>query len=190
MPTLVKTALAHVQFETIHPFLDGNGRVGRLLVTLLLCAEGALSEPILYLSLYFKVRRQEYYDHLQRVRTHGDWEGWLRFFLNGVVETSEEALTTTRRILALFDTNRRRLEGLGRAAASAFRVHEYLQQKPITGIREMAKDLGLTYPTAASALDRMKKLHIVAELTGYKRNRVFAYAPYVELLSEGTEPIE
>jgi Fic family protein len=188
-PTLVKAALAHVQFETIHPFLDGNGRVGRLLITLLLCAEGALSAPILYLSLYFKVHRQDYYDHLQRVRTHGDWEGWLRFFLSGVVETAEEGLKTTRRILALFEKDRRQLEGFGRAAASAFRAHEYLQRKPVTGIREMAKDLGLTYPTVASTLDRMKKLRLVKELTGYKRNRVFAYAPYVELLSEGTEPI-
>jgi Fic family protein len=188
-PTLLKAALAHVQFETIHPFLDGNGRLGRLLITVLLCAEGALSEPILYLSLHFKSRRQEYYDHLQRVRTHGDWEGWVRFFLAGVTSTSEEAVSTTRRILALFEKDRRSLETLGRAAASSFRVHEYLQKKPITGIREMEKDLGLTYPTVAGAIDRMKKLRIVRELTGFKRNRVFAYAPYVELLSEGTEPI-
>jgi Fic family protein len=188
-PTLLKAALAHVQFETIHPFLDGNGRLGRLLITFLLCAEGALSEPILYLSLHFKSQRQEYYDHLQRVRTHGDWEGWVRFFLEGVISTSGEAVSTTRRILALFEKNRRSLETLGRAAASAFRVHEYLQKKPITGIREMEKDLGLTYPTVAGALDRMKKFRIVKELTGFKRNRVFAYAPYVELLSEGTEPI-
>jgi Fic family protein len=188
-PTLLKAALAHVQFETIHPFLDGNGRLGRLLITFLLCAEGALSEPILYLSVHFKSHRQEYYDHLQRVRTHGDWEGWLRFFLEGVISTSEEAVTTTRRILALFENDRRQIEKLGRAAASAFRVHEYLQHKPITGIREMAKDLGLTYPTVAGALDRMKQQRIVKELTGFKRNRVFAYAPYVELLSEGTEPI-
>ncbi len=188
-PTLLKAALAHVQFETIHPFLDGNGRLGRLLITFLLCAEGALSEPILYLSLHFKSHRQEYYDHLQRVRTHGDWEGWIRFFLEGVISMSQEAVSTTRRILALFEKNRRSLETLGRAAASAFRVHEYLQKKPITGIREMEKDLGLSYPTVAGALDRMKKLRIVKELTGFKRNRVFAYAPYVELLSEGTEPI-
>ncbi len=188
-PTLIKAGLAHVQFETIHPFLDGNGRVGRLLITFLLAAEGALSEPLLYLSLYFKTHRQEYYDHLQRVRTHGDWEGWLRFFLQGVVETAGEALATTRRILALFDKDRRRLEGLGRAAASAFRVMELLQKKPITGVQEMAKELELTYPTVASALVRMKKLRIVKELTGYKRNRVFAYAPYVEILSEGTEPL-
>jgi len=188
-PTLLKVALAHVQFETIHPFLDGNGRLGRLLITFLLCAEGALSEPILYLSLHFKGHRQEYYDHLQRVRTHGDWEGWVRFFLDGVISTSEEAVSTTRRILALFEEDRRSLEALGRAAPSAFRVHQHLQRKPITGIREMEKDLGLTYPAVAGALDRMKKLRIVKELTGFKRNRVFAYSPYVSLLSEGTEPI-
>jgi Fic family protein len=188
-PTLVKAALAHVQFETIHPFLDGNGRLGRLLITLLLCAEGALAEPILYLSLHFKTQRQEYYELLQRVRTHGDWEAWLRFFLDGVVVTADEALSTTRRILALFEKDRRQLEGLGRAAASAFRVHEYLQRRPITGVRDMAKELALTHPTVAGALERMKALRMVKELTGYKRNRVFAYAPYVALLSEGTEPI-
>lgn len=188
-PALVKAALAHVQFETIHPFLDGNGRLGRLLVTLLLCAEGALSAPILYLSLHFKTRRQEYYDHLQRVRTHGDWEGWLRFFLDGVVGTSEEAISTTRRILALFEKNRHDLETLGRASASAFRVHAFMQRRPIAGIREIEKGLGLTYPTVAAALDKMKARRIVKELTGFKRNRVFAYAPYIELLSEGTEPL-
>jgi Fic family protein len=188
-PTLLKAALAHVQFETIHPFLDGNGRLGRLLITFLLCAEGALSEPILYLSLHFKARRQEYYEHLQRVRTKGDWEGWVRFFMEGVISTAEEAITMTRRTLALFEKSRLRMETLGRGAASAFRVHEYLQRKPIAGIRAMEKDLGLTYPTVAGALARMKKLGIVKELTGFKRNRVFAYAPYVELLSEGTEPI-
>jgi Fic family protein len=188
-PTLIKAALAHVQFETIHPFLDGNGRVGRLLITLLLCAEGALAEPSLYLSLHFKNHRQEYYEHLQRVRTQGDWEGWVRFFVEGVINTSEEATSTTRRLLALFEKDRRALESLGRSAASAFRAHEYLQKKPITGIREMEKALGLTYPTVAGALDSMKSLRIVKELTGFKRNRVFAYAPYVELLSEGTEPI-
>ncbi len=189
MPTLVKAALAHVQFETVHPFLDGNGRLGRLLITFILCAEGALSEPILYLSLYFKNHRQEYYDHLQGVRTHGNWEGWLRFFLQGVISTSEEAVTTTRRILALFENDRRQIEKLGRAVATTFRVHDHLQNKPITGIRDLQKELGLTYPTVASALVRMKKLRIVKELTGFKRNRVFAYASYIELLSEGTEPL-
>jgi Fic family protein len=188
-PTLLKAALAHVQLETIHPFLDGNGRLGRLLITFLLCAEGALSEPILYLSLHFKTHRQQYYEHLQRVRSHGDWEGWVRFFMEGVISTSGEAIATTRRVLALFDEDRRKLEKLGRAAASAFRVHEFLQKKPIAGIRELEKALDLTYPTVAGALDRMKKVGIVKELTGFKRNRVYAYGPYVALLSEGTDPI-
>jgi Fic family protein len=188
-PALVKAALAHVQFETIHPFLDGNGRLGRLLITFLLCAQGALSEPILYLSLHFKSHRQEYYGHLQRVRTHGDWEGWLRFFLEGAITTAEEAVATTRRILVLFERDRRQIERLGRAAATAFRVHEYLQRRPIAGVRAIERDLDLTYPTVAGALDRMKGLRIVKELTGFKRNRVFAYGPYVDLLSEGTEPI-
>ena len=188
-PTLLKAALAHVQFETIHPFLDGNGRLGRLLVTLLLAAEGALRAPTLYLSLYFKTHRTEYYDHLQRVRTEGDWEGWVRFFLTGVVASATEALDTARRMLTLFESDRRRLEGLGRASPSAFRIHEHLQKKPITGIRELAKTLEMSYPTAASALERMITLGLVRELTGYSRNRVFAYSPYVDLLSEGAEPL-
>lgn len=188
-PTLLKAALAHVQFETIHPFLDGNGRLGRLLITLLLCAEGALKEPILYLSLHFKHHRQEYYDHLQRVRTVGDWEAWIGFFMRGVINTAEEAIALTRRILALFDRDRRSLEALGRGAASSLRVHEYLQKRPIAGIRKLEKDLGLTYPTIAGALERMVEVGIVKELTGFKRNRAFVYAPYVELLSEGTEPL-
>ncbi len=188
-PTLVKAGLAHAQFETIHPFRDGNGRVGRLLITLLLCAEGALTAPILYLSLHFKIRRLEYYERLQRVRTHGDWEGWMRFFLEGVADTAEEALATTRRILALFEADRRKIEGMGRAVASALRVHEALQRKPIATLRELATTLGLSYPTIASAIERMRALGIVDELTGHARNRVFAYAPYVELLSEGSEPL-
>ena len=189
VPTLVKAGLAHAQFETIHPFLDGNGRSGRLLITLILVADRALSSPILYLSLWFKLHRREYYDRLQRVRSHGDWEGWLRFFLRGVVEMADETVDTTRRVLALFDKHRREIETLGRAAASAFRVHELLQRRPITGVREMASSLGLTYPTVSAAVERMRDRGIVRELTGHKRNRVFAYAPYVDLLSEGTEPL-
>ena len=187
-PTLVKAALAHVQFETIHPFLDGNGRLGRLLIALLLVAEGALREPTLYLSLYFKTHRPDYYDHLQRVRTEGDWESWVGFFARGVVETADEALHTAKRILTLFDADRRRLAELGRAAPSAFRVHERLQLKPITTVRDLAAALELTYPTVAAALDRMVALGIVRELTGHARNRVFAYSPYIDLLSEGTAP--
>jgi Fic family protein len=188
-PTLLKAALMHIQFETIHPFLDGNGRLGRLLITLLLCAEGALTEPILYLSLHFKSNRQEYYDHLQRVRAQGDWEGWVRFFLSGVIAVSHEATSTARRALILFEKHRQELAKFGRATGSALRVHEYLKKKPIAGIREMEKGLQLSYPTVAGALDRMKRHRIVKELTGFKRNRVFIYAPYVALLSEGTKPI-
>ncbi|MDB4952354.1 MAG: hypothetical protein JWM27_5003 [Gemmatimonadetes bacterium] len=122
-PTLIKAALAHVQFETIHPFLDGNGRLGRFLITFLLCAEEALSQPLLYLSLYFKANRQTYYDLLQRVRTEGVWEEWLAFFLEGVIATSSQATDTARRILALFETDRLRIEALGRVAHVALRVH-------------------------------------------------------------------
>src|SRR5579863_1803609 len=124
LPILVKAALAHVQFETIHPFLDGNGRLGRLLITFLLCVAGAISEPILYLSLYFKSNRQKYYELLDRVRTHGDWENWLEFFLTGVKETAQQAADTSREILTLIEKDRRKIEELGRPAASVLRVHQ------------------------------------------------------------------
>jgi Fic family protein len=187
-PTLIKAALAHVQFETIHPFLDGNGRLGRLLVTLLLCAERALAEPILFLSLAFKSRRATYYDLLQRVRTHGDWESWVVFFLESVIETADEALGTTKRILAMFQEHREQLSTLGRGAASALRIHAHLQRHPVTGVRDAAAALDLTFPTVGKALDAMKRLRIVDEVTGHRRNRIFTYAPYIALLSEGAEP--
>jgi Fic family protein len=189
-PALIKAGLAHVQFEAIHPFLDGNGRLGRLLITMILCAEGVLAQPILYASLYFKVQRLEYYERLQRVRTHGDWEGWLRFFLEGLATSADDAVSTARRCLALFESDRQKLSALGRAAASGLRVHECLQRKPIARIGDLARQLGLTYPTVASALARMQRLGIVDELTGFARNRVFTYAPYIELLNEGTEPLQ
>lgn len=188
-PILLKAALAHVQFETIHPFRDGNGRLGRLLITLLLSAGGALTEPILFLSLHFKSHRRDYYDCLQAVRTEGDWEGWLRFFLEGVVETSDEAVDSTRRILSLFEKDRRRLEGLGRGASTAFRVHEYLQRKPISSAREIEAALTVSFPTISKALAGMETLGLVREVTGFKRNRVFAYAPFIALLSDGTDPL-
>lgn len=189
-PALLKAGLAHAQFETIHPFMDGNGRLGRLLITLLLCEENALSAPILYLSLYLKGNRLEYYERLQRVRTHGDWEGWVRFFLKGVKEVADHALDTTRRILRLFESDRMKLQGLGQAASSALRVHERLQHKPIMRITELASSLGLSYPAVSNAMERMVALGIVRELTGYTRNRVFAYAPYIAILGEGAEPLE
>ena len=189
-PLLIKAALAHVQFETIHPFLDGNGRMGRLLITLLLCGEGALSEPLLYLSLYFKLHREAYYDWLQRVRETGDWEGWLGFFLNGVEETSEGATETARRILALFETDRSRIAQIGKAAATGLRLHEYMQKKPIFSVAQAMQGLDMTAPTIAAALNRLEKLGLVAETTGRKCDRVFSYAPYLAILSEGAEPIK
>ncbi len=188
-PLLTKAALAHAQFESIHPFLDGNGRLGRLLITLLLCAEEALSEPVLYLSLHFKTNRAEYYERLQRVRTHGDWEEWLRFFLDGVLQISEQAVDTVRRLLAMFDAHRSRLSSLGRAAGSALRVHEVMQKHPVQSIKTAAKHTGVSEPTASSAIDRMIDLGMLRELTGKQRDRLFIYDPYVAVLSEGAEPL-
>jgi Fic family protein len=187
-PTLIKAALVHVQFETIHPFLDGNGRLGRLLITFLLCAEGALSEPLLYLSLYFKTYRQQYYDLLQQVRLTGDWEAWLSFFLEGVTATAEQASTTAGRILNLFERDRQQIEIIGRAAGSALRVHQLMRKKPISSINRLAKDLGITRPTVAASLAHLKSLGIVSELTGRQRDRTYVYSEYVSILNEGTEP--
>ena len=190
VPSLIKAALVHAQFETIHPFLDGNGRVGRLLVTFLLCAEDVLSAPILYLSLYFKTYREEYYGHLQRVRTDGAWEEWLRFFLEGVQATSKQAVDTARDVLALFDRDRRRIEAeAGRAAGSALRVHEVLQRRPLVSIGDAADRVELSWPTVASAFERMEGLGVVREVTGKDRGRVYLYADYMDVLDRGTEPL-
>lgn len=188
-PVLVKAALAHAQFETIHPFHDGNGRVGRLLVTLLFCAEDVLREPLLYLSLYLKRRRAEYYDLLQRTRTEGDWEAWLGFFVQGVRETAEGAVATAKRLVGLFDTDRARIQGVGRAAGSALRVHEALKSRPLAGIGALAKITKLSEPTVASALASLGDIRIVREITGRRRAKIFSYDAYMKLLSEGTEPL-
>jgi Fic family protein len=189
LPLLVRAGLAHVQFETIHPFLDGNGRLGRLLITFLLCAGGALQEPILYLSLYFKAHRQAYYDHLMDVRTKGDWEGWLEFFLEGVRETSAQAVSSARRIISLMDSDRKKIEGLGRPAASVLRVHQHAQTHPILSIASTAQKVGISFPTASAAIDHLEKLGILREVTGRQRNRHFVYGAYLAILNEGTEPI-
>lgn len=188
-PLLIKAALAHVQFETIHPFLDGNGRMGRLLITLLLCDAGALSEPLLYLSLYFKTHRDAYYDWLQRVRETGDWEGWLEFFLSGVEETAEGAVSTAKRILGLFETDRARIAQGGKTIATDLRLHEYMQRKPIFTIAQVMHALAMTAPTIAAALARLEHLGLVAETTGKKRDRIYSYAPYLAILSEGAAPL-
>lgn len=189
MPLLIKAALAHVQFETIHPFLDGNGRLGRLLITFILCAEGALAQPMLYLSLYFKTHRQEYYDLLQRVRTEGDWESWLSFFVTGVKETAESAVQTANALVKLFDADRRRIQVIGRITSSALRVHHALQHSPVISVSKAAHMTGLTVPTITSSLLALEKAGIARELTGQQRGRLFGYEEFIKILSQGTEPL-
>jgi Fic family protein len=189
MPLLVKVGLAHVQFETIHPFLDGNGRLGRLLITFLLCAHGAIREPILYLSLYLKTHRAVYYELLDRVRARGEWEVWLDFFLTGVRETADQAAEAARRIVALFDEDARKIETLGRPAASVLRVFQHLQLNPIVSIPATAKKIAVSAPTVAKSLQHLRQLGILREITGRERRRLFVYEPYLAILSEGTEPL-
>jgi Fic family protein len=188
-PTLIKAALAHVQFETIHPFLDGNGRLGRLLITLLLCAENALREPLLYLSLYFKTHRAKYYDLLQRVRTEGGWESWICFFLTGIKETGDQAAMTATRVLQLFDADRKRIQAIGKPAGSALRVHHHLERKPLTTVQAAARALHLAEPTVRSSFAHLSKLGIAKEVSGRQRGQVFGYQAYIHILSEGTEPL-
>ena len=188
-PVLLRAGLAHVQFETIHPFLDGNGRVGRLLITLLLCHAGVLREPLLYLSLYFKQHRSAYYDLLDEVRRTGDWEAWLAFFLKGVRETAEGAIATSTRLTDLFKTNAARIEELGRRAGSALRVHQALTSHPVRSLSQVCDHSGLTPPTASSAMKSLVALGIAREITGRRRGRLFAYDGYLSILNEGTEPV-
>jgi Fic family protein len=188
-PSLIRAALAHVQFESIHPFLDGNGRLGRLLITLMLCAEGVLKQPMLYLSLFFKTRREEYYDLLQAVRDRGAWEAWIEFFLNGVVETANESVETARQLLALFDEDRALIRTLGRSAASPLNVHDLLQREPIIGIVPASRALKVTHPTVIKAIRNLQKLGIVKEVTGKRRGRLFAYSRYMDILNRGTEAL-
>jgi Fic family protein len=190
LPVVVRAGMAHVQFETIHPFLDGNGRVGRLLVTFLLCHARVLREPILYLSLYFKQRREEYYRLLEEVRHTGDWEQWLAFFLEGVQQTADGAISTARRLVDLFQKDRNRIEQKGgRVVGSALRVHEVLKERPLVGLQEVSRRSRLAFPTCTSVMRRLTDLGIARELTGKKRNRIFGYDRYLNILGEGTEPL-
>lgn len=189
LPVIVRAGLAHVQFETIHPFLDGNGRVGRLLITLLLCQADVLREPLLYLSLFLKQHRSEYYRLLDEVRRQGDWEEWLAFFLEGVGQTAELAVSTAQRLAEMFQVDRGRIETRGRRAGSALRVHEVLKARPILSLPEVCRRSGLSFPAASSAMDLLTDLGIASELTGKRRNRLWAYHRYLAILSEGTEPI-
>ena len=186
-PVLLKAALAHVQFETIHPFLDGNGRLGRLLITLLLCGQKVLRKPMLYLSLYFKTHRQYYYELLNNVRLTGDWEAWLDFFAEAVIVTATQAMETAQQLLDLSNQDRDKISGLGRAAASALRVHRALMEHPIATSGALVEKTGITPATVNKALGHLEQLGIVRELTAQKRNRLFSYAGYVEIMSRGTE---
>ncbi len=186
-PTLLKAALAHVQFETIHPFLDGNGRLGRLLITLLLCDQKILREPMLYLSLYFKTHRQYYYELLNGIRLSGNWEAWLDFFAEAVIVTATQAVDTAKQLVDLSNEDRESISGLGRAAASALRVHRTLMERPITDSNWLVKKTGITPPTVNKCLGHLERLGIIRELTSRKRNRVFSYSGYLEIMNQGTE---
>jgi Fic family protein len=188
LPPLVKIGLAHVQFETIHPFLDGNGRLGRLLITLLLCSHGVLKEPLLYLSLFFKMNRSTYYDLLMRVRQLGDWEAWLEFFLTGVRNTSDQAVDAAQRVLNLFRDDQEVIGKANLQTATLTRVLQHFQSRPILSIGETSKHLGLAFPTVSRSMEQLQRLNIVSELTGKARNRLFAYTRYLAILNEGTEP--
>lgn len=189
MPPLVKAALAHVQFETIHPFSDGNGRLGRLLIALVLCNEGVLREPSLYLSLYFKRRRADYYEHLNRVRTHGDWEGWLGFFLDGVAETAQQAVDTAQRLLALLARDRARIAGLGKRAGNVGLVFDQFARRVASNVPHLVPRVPLSPPTLRSAIATLQEMEILNEVTGQRRHRVYAYQAYLDILSEGAQPL-
>ena len=189
LPTLIRAALAHVQFETIHPFLDGNGRLGRLLIALLLHHGRLLSEPLLYLSLYLKEHRAVYYDLLDRVRQKGDWEAWVDFFLEGVEQTANRATQTTRRLVKLFNADTLRVQQTGRAAASALRALSALRQRPALTLKHLRDAHGMTFPTASKAMQSLVAAGIVRELTGRRRNRVFVYDAYLAILNEGGQPL-
>lgn len=188
-PALIKAAIAHVQFETIHPFLDGNGRLGRLLITFILCVEGILKEPLLYLSLYLKANRDTYYDHLQSVRETGDWESWLKFFLMGVAETAAQATETAQAVLRLFEEDYARIKSSGKSTAGILTIHTWLQRHPISNTTRIKDECSVSLPTVLRAMKILEELGIVKEVTGKERHKVFVYHRYLAVLSQGTEPL-
>lgn len=186
-PALLKAALAHVQFETIHPFLDGNGRLGRLLITLLLCEQKVLRAPMLYLSLYFKTHRQYYYELLNNVRLTGEWEAWLDFFAEAVIVTANQAVETAQQLHDLSNEDRDKISELGRAAASTLQVHRALMEHPISTSGWLVKKTGITAATVNKCIGYLERIGIVRELTSRKRNRLFSYHRYVGIMNKGTE---
>jgi Fic family protein len=185
MPVLLRAALAHVQFETIHPFLDGNGRLGRLLIAMLLHHGGLLSEPLLYLSLYLKQHRDEYYELLNRVRTDGEWEAWIDFFLEGVVQTASSAVETAKRLVERFDEDAQCIKHGQRQVAVTLRMLDAFRHRPLLTISRASDVLDISFPTASKIIDRMIDLGILRELTGQRRNRIFVYDAYLNILNEG-----
>lgn len=186
-PTLLKAALVHVQFETIHPFLDGNGRLGRLLIILLLCAENVLTRPMLYLSLYFKTHRQRYYALLNEVRLTGDWEAWLSFFADAIIDTADQALDGAQRITRLSQNDTERIKASTRSAASTHLIHRALLERPIASAAWVAQHTSLSVATVNSGLSELVSLGILTEITGRKRNRLYSYAQYIAIMNAGTD---
>lgn len=188
-PALLKAALAHVQFETIHPFLDGNGRIGRVLIAFILHHDRALSEPLLYLSLYFKQHRSEYYRLLDLARVEGDWEAWIDFFMAGVAQTASNAVETAMKLVGLFHQDERKIQEVGRITSTVLRVFRILCERPLVNLNQVCGQTGLSFPAASKAMYALERLGIVREITGHRRNRVFTYQQYLSILSEGTEPL-
>jgi Fic family protein len=185
---LIKAGLAHAQFETIHPFLDGNGRIGRLLITFILCAEKVIDKPLLYLSLYFKQNKQAYYDALQAIRVEGDWERWMCFYLDGVEKTSLQAFDTAKRLITLFEQNDCEIKKLNRQCGTAFRIHDELKKNPIITIPRMAKELKMSFPAIDRATKNLERMGILKEISGKQRDRVYIYGSFLKILNEGAEP--
>lgn len=187
VPPLIKAGLAHAQFETIHPFLDGNGRMGRLLITFILCHDQVLEKPLLYLSLFFKKHRQEYYERLNAVRKDGDWEGWIKYYLQGVYEISRQATNAAKAIMDLLAADRQKLAGLGKAAPTAMALLDLLYRRPYVTIPFVTRELGISPPAAGKAVNNLVTLEILKEVSGKKRDRVFLHEAYLAIIREGTE---
>jgi Fic family protein len=189
LPALIKAGLIHVQFETVHPFLDGNGRIGRLLITLYLCVQGVLRNPLLYISLYLKMNRAQYYRLLQEVRERGAWEPWLEFFLEGVATTANQAFEAAIRIVELFKRDREQIRAQSERAASPLMIHEHFQKHPFLTVSKLVEQTGLSVPTVNGVLAGLERRKIIGEVTGRQRGRVFCYTDYLAILNEGTEPL-
>ena len=186
-PTLVKAALSHAQFETIHPFQDGNGRMGRLMITLLLCAEGVLERPMLYISVYFKTHRQQYYALLNKVRATGDWEAWLDFFADAVIHAASQSVETAQRLSELADTDGQKIDTLKGISGTIRQIHRAMLKRPITSSQWIQKETGLTATTVNACLGELEKIGIIAEISGQQRNRLYRYTQYINIMDEGTE---